>query len=646
MARRLRICWLLALSLAACGREASRRAAPEAEGAYPKGSHPEVQRNLLQDLAAPRHPADGGGRAWLEVDDPQEPIVAGSARRFRFVYEAGPLGISAGGALFFESSPFWGWSPPQVVDPHGPGYTILSTSAEGVRLEPESLEAQHLLVIRVAGRALRAGERVQIVYGAGPRLATTDRYAERGERFWFGVDGDGDGVRETLRDSPSVDIVAGPPAQLLLFLPSTARPGEPVRLSASVLDARGNAGRPVELRIALDGTPADLRAPAAIELEPADAGSKSVEVTPRGEGIYRVHAVAPGGLAAESNPMLVQASGPRLLWGDLHGHSNWSDGTGVPEDYLRYARDVAALDVAALTDHDHWGTPFLDRTPERWAEIKRLAERFHEPERFVTLIGYEWTHWIWGHRHVLYAGSDGELLTSVDPRTDTPTKLWAALRGRDALTFAHHSAGGPVPTDWSFAPDPVLEPVTEIASAHGSSEALDSPKPIYAPIPGNFVRDVLDRGYRLGFVGSGDSHDGHPGLPQLMAPSGGLAGIWSDALTRAGVFEALRARRVYATNGPRIWLRVELGGHRMGETFPASALAPGAELVVQAVAPAPITAVEVIHAGRVETSAPGEGKREVSLRWVAPPLRAGEYLYVRAVQDDGGAAWSSPFFLE
>src|SRR5690606_11999523 len=120
---------------------------------------------------------------------------------------------------------------------------------------------------------------------------------------------------------------------------------------------------------------------------------------------------------------------------------------------------------------------------------------------------------------------------------------------------------------------------------------------------------------------------------------------------REAVLEALRARRAYATNGPRIWLRVSLGGHEMGETVSVRALAEaagdaeGPELSVRAATPAPIERVDVVHAGRVVTSAPGEGRRELALRWVAPRLRPGEYLYVRVVQEDRGAAWSSPFFL-
>jgi len=32
------------------------------------------------------------------------------------------------------------------------------------------------------------------------------------------------------------------------------------------------------------------------------------------------------------------------------------------------------------------------------------------------------------------------------------------LRGKQALTFAHHSAGGPIATNWAIPPDPELEP--------------------------------------------------------------------------------------------------------------------------------------------------------------------------------------------
>ena len=151
------------------------------------------------------------------------------------------------------------------------------------------------------------------------------------------------------------------------------------------------------------------------------------------------------------------------------------------------------------------------------------------------------------------------------------------------------SAGGPVSTNWDFVPDPVLEPVTEVVSVHGSSEAADSPGKIYTAVPGNFVRDVLDRGVQFGFIGSGDSHDGHPGLAHLAAPSGGLAAIFSENLTRESVLEALRARRVYATNGPRIWLRFWLDE---GPRFAVAGTAP-------------IDRVDVIRSGTVVESLPG-----------------------------------------
>jgi hypothetical protein len=118
------------------------------------------------------------------------------------------------------------------------------------------------------------------------------------------------------------------------------------------------------------------------------------------------------------------------------------------------------------------------------------------------------------------------------------------------------------------------------------------------------------------------------------------------------VLAALRARHVYATNGARIVLRAALAGHRVGEEVAAAELAQAAgegrkvELTVQVVAPAPLARVELIHGREVVQSTDVEGRREILVRWGVPELRAGEFVYVRAVQEDGGAAWSSPWFVE
>lgn len=641
-------CALVALS---CGRGES--PAPGATVEPPRReARPELARSLREDLDRQRHPADGGGRAWLEP--PEAPASVSSPGRWTIVYQAGELGVAEGGMIYLQVSPFWGWSTPQVDRPEAPGYTEVTTAAAGVALTPETLD-QQLLGIAVGGRTLAAGERVRIVYGAGPAGALADRFAERDSRFWIAVDGDGDGIRAVLADSPGVDVGPGPAARLLLTLPSTARPDETLRLTVAVLDNRGNAGVPFDGEIVLEAPPG-MEVPEALRLRPSDGGRRTLELAAGEPGIVRLRGSGPEGLAAESNPLQVSDQGARILWGDLQNHSARSDGSAVPEDQFLYARDVAGLDVFALTDHDHWGLLFLDQHPEIWAEIRSLNAGFHEPGRFVTLLGYEWTNWIHGHRHVLFFSDDGPLLSSLDPAHDEPTELWRALRGTGAMTVAHHSAGGPVSIDWSLAPDPELEPVTEIVSVHGSSEAADSPSLIHRPVAGNFVRDALDRGYRLGFLGSSDGHDGHPGLGHLASPTGGLAAILAEDLTREAVREALAARRVYATSGPRILLRATFGGYRMGSEVPlpltgdpaAPASVPGIgadTLVVRAIAPGALSRIDVVRSGRVVESIDCEGGAECTFGAAFPDLADKEYLYVRVVQEDGGLAWSSPFYF-
>jgi hypothetical protein len=630
---------VLALAAAACDAPTGDRGA---SGDDPPGAQRAILEEMLRDREAQRHSSDGGGRAWLEPVGGGDPAVASTPGRWTIVFEAGPEGIAEGGAVRLIVSPFWHWSPAQISVPEDLGFTSVETDAEGVELD---LSVPSFLNVVISGRKLEAGERIRFVYGAGRAGALADRYAERHSPFRIGVDGDGDGIHKLILEPPGVDVIAGPPAQLHVVLPGTARPGDPVRARIAVLDPSGNAGVSFEGDVELSAIPAWPGIPETVRLQPGDAGVKMLEVEAGEQGVFRIAAQA-GKLIAISNPMLVETTGPRVLWGDLHGHSMLSDGTGTAEDYLRYARDVAGLDVIALTDHDHWGFEPLDENPEVWDGIRSEIERFNEPGRFVTLCGYEWTNWIHGHRHVLYFDeTGGELFSSFEADYDTPPELWDALRGSSALTFAHHSAGGPVPVNWDFPPDPELEPITEIASVHGSSEAEDSPFPIYNALPGNWVRDVLDRGYRFGFVGSGDSHDGHPGLAHLEGGKGGLAAILAPEPTRDGVYGALKARRAYATNGPRIILRAALAGLPMGSELTAPPPGESADLYVRAITHAPLDRIDVIRRGRVDQSLAGEGAMDYEATFELKDLAAGEYVYVRVIQQDGGAAWSSPFFV-
>ena len=654
--------WVGAAALPGCG-PGEPEAAPAAEAPTASNAAPtpldlglsadariDTWAMLVEDVEAERHPSDGGGSAWLDLD-PSPRVPAASPARLPVVFETGPLGVAEGGAVFLQPSPFWDWDPPQTRYPDAPGYTTVSTDAEGVELEADDA-TNAFLAVTIRGRALRPGEQLRFVYGDGEVGARVDRFAEERSPLYVSVDGDGDGVRATVRNGPRVDVAAHAPRQLHAAIDSTAARGAPVRLVVAALDALGNATRVEHGGVAFVDPPAGTKLPSSIDLSGDAEGHRTLVVEGLPAGIHRLELRGTGdlsGMAATTNPVVVRDGVERVLWADLHGHSQLSDGTGTPDQYYGYARDVAGLDVSALTDHDHWGMTQLDADPEAWATIRESVERFHEPGSFVALLGYEWTSWLHGHRHVLYFDQhdDRQVLSSLDPEYETPAQLWDALRGQDALTFAHHSAGGPVSTNWRFyPPDPELEPVTEVVSVHGSSEAPDSPHPIYDPVPGNFVRDVIEAGYVLGFIGSGDSHDGHPGLVHLAdaGGAGGLAAIRSEELTRDGVLEALRARRTYATDGSRIWLDVRIDDRAMGEMIGVDPeRSESHTLAIEIAGTAPIDHVDLIRSGHT-ARIDGEGRLDLAITREIPPLAPGEYHYVRVVQTDGRAAWSSPIF--
>ena len=643
-----------------CSEALQEESAPPPERVGSPNARPEMVATFKQDLAATRHPSDGQGRAWIESGGDATVSTPGT---WEIVYEAGALGVSESGAVYLQVSPFWGWDTPQVAQENGPGFTRVRTEAKDVELLVEAFPGQPLR-IEITGRDLREGEQISILYGAGSMGSRADLYAESASRFWIAVDGDGDGIRKVLADSPSVRVNPGPASRLVLTLTSRAGADEPVSLTVAVLDKYANAGVEFEGILTFLSGANELGFPKAVEFTREHAGRTTIQAPGGRVGIHRIRAeVRFDGtiVTAESNPLQITKASQPLYWADLHGHSSYSDGTGTPAEYLNYARDIAALDVIALTDHDHFGLLFLDAHEDRWHEIITVTNEYHQPGEFVALLGFEWTSWIYGHRHVLYFEEQGVIHSSLSDEADTPQELWKLLRGTPALTITHHSAGNPIANDWSIPPDPVLEPVAEVMSVHGSSEAEDSPLRLRGFMHEHSVRSALDRGYKLGFVGSGDSHDGHPGLPHL-SPSygfrppgagregrvgrGGLAAVQATELTREAILQAIRERRVYATSGPRILLDVHLANHAQGSTVAAAVLPTKPVLTFSIIGTANIERIDVIQSGAVVSSTDGANRRELSATIELSTLVAGEYVYLRVVQIDGGLAWSSPIFVE
>ena len=136
--------------------------------------------------------------------------------------------------------------------------------------------------------------------------------------------------------------------------------------------------------------------------------------------------------------------------------------------------------------------------------------------------------------------------------------------------------------------------------------------------------------------------DAHAAQPQ-WSPSG------EDGTTKAAILDAIRARRCYATSGVPILLDVRLNGVLMGGT---ATVEPGSPIVmeVRVVGTAPIRAVYVVKDGDDVYRVEGGGATNVGFEYEEKAFDGvsprDSFYYVRVVQQDGEAAWSSPIWVQ
>ena len=379
-----------------------------------------------------------------------------------------------------------------------------------------------------------------------------------------------------------------------VVMPSVVRTGESVEVRVLALDGPWSVAPPWHDPMIFHGvvlirsTDPDAEFPRSYVVSRDAAGRFSFPVVFRSPGVHRIEvvdALRPL-VTGESNPAWVSVEEPlrRLYWGDLHGHTCFSDGSGGLDHYLEHARDESFLDFVAVTDHadEHGLRGHLDE--DEWSLTLDKVAEFTQPEQFLAFAGFEWTSNEFGHRHVVYRDPWGELLSNATLEFDEPEELYGALKSRagEVLIIPHHTNHGHL----MAYHDPELEPILEVYSRHGSSETC--PHPLWRGECGGWSEesgslvDMLRAGRRVGVIGSGDSHDGFPGrihggfaetegcvaqggrVPSLPW-QGGLAGVMAPELTPNALFGSLVARAALASTGPRflLLLRIEIIGRHV-----------------------------------------------------------------------------------
>lgn len=492
---------------------------------------------------------------------PNAPVEAGSWQSFVITYTAGKFGIDDSGSLKICFRFASDMTKPQFEDPKAPGYTTLSAS-NGAVLQARFDYKQNVrpwdrtIHIKVVRGFLKEGDSITVRVGDRSQGGPGVRMQTFSEPFFeFRMLADPIACyRFTPLATPLiVPVEAGRRHDWIAVLPSTAVVGEPFSLRLRSEDLWGNPSGQgaAELTLfsarAIDGLPAKIR----LEDGSATATVQGLLVRSAGDVMIEVRS-ADGTPLARTNPMRAGAQQAlRPYWADFHAQSGETIGTNSAHDYFTFARDVAFIDIVG-----HQGNDF-QITPEFWSELDALYDTFERPGSFVTIPGYEWSGntSLGGDRNVFYRtsgrpirrSSHALVLDQTDRDTDchTARDLFAALRrdDEDAITFAH--VGGRY-ADIGYAHDAAIETAVEVHSSWGTFEWI--------------VEDAFRLGYRVGIVANSDGHKGRPGAEgpgaSLFGAYGGLTAVLLPELSREAVFEALRARRHYATTGARILLDV------------------------------------------------------------------------------------------
>lgn len=297
-----------------------------------------------------------------------------------------------------------------------------------------------------------------------------------------------------------------------------------------------------------------------------------------------------------------------FYFGNLHGHTEYSDGAGTPAESYAWARDTADFDFFAVTDHGE------KLSPAEWEDTGAQADSFDSPGEFTALRGFEWSHPSLGHVVVLGTEDFTDSQTESDLRS-----LYAWIAARDGTAQFNHP-GEPVGCFDAFAFHPEAEDCMCLLET--GNKGVGNNDGTYYP----FYPAALDRGWRVAPAANQDNH-------RLSANSHRTV-IIAPELTREELLDALRARRAYASDDPDMRVTFKLGEEWMGSTVSISS--PTVSFLVEVEDDESIASLELFsNGGRIVASLVPEagGKRRVT--WNPEvPVGGNCYFYLRVTERD------------
>lgn len=329
-----------------------------------------------------------------------------------------------------------------------------------------------------------------------------------------------------------------------------------------------------------------------------------------------------------------------LYFGQLHAHTDISNGAGSVEEAFQYASQVDGLDFFAVTDHsdsfDNADMGAIDADgadiSADWAAGKQAAASVTNGD-FVGLFGFEMT-WPEDKQlgHISTFNTPGWQTRDQADFENVPTALENYYKALTAVPGSVSQFNHPDTVHGDFERfdhySPQYDAVVSLLEVAGEDGVVDC----------EYYDLALDKGWHVAPTNNQNNHKG-----QWGDASGARTVVLTKDLTEEALYAAMKDRRVYATQDSDLAIYYELNGTVMGSIIPKSESAAVTVFLSDPTDEA-IGYVEVVtDGGAVLVSEHVETPSQV-LELSASGGHS--YYYLRITQPDGDVAVTAPVWMD